>query len=125
MELTESKESVESDIEFAMYSALEATISSNVDAEVASKGGKLPFPKEVLVSKIIQKNMDQLEEELYMTLGRDGKVYLAGPWLMRPLLHEGKMVPTMDYLKSVVDTTNVIFVPNKTGADLRKELWQD
>ena len=123
MELTESTESVESDIEFAMYSALEATISSNVDAEVAAKGGNLPFPKEVLVSKIIQKNMDQLEEELYMTLGRDGKVYLAGSWLMRPLLYEGKMIPTMDYLKKVVDTSNVIFVPGKTGADLRKEIW--
>lgn len=116
--------SIENDIEFAMYSALEATISANIDAEIAAKG-KLPFPKEILVNKIIQKNIDQLEESLYMTLGKDGKTYLAGPWLMRPLLHEGKMIPTMEYLKKAVDCTNVVFVPEKSGAELREELWKD
>ena len=121
----ETTESVENDIEFAMYSALEATISANVDAEIASKGGKLPFPKDVLVNKIIQENIDRLEESLYITIGKDGKLYLAGGWLMRPLLHEGKMTPTMEYLKKAVDCTNVVFVPNKTGAELRAELWKD
>ena len=120
MELTDS---IENDIEFAMYSALEATISANVDSEVAAKGGPLPFPKEELVKKIIQQNLDKLEESLYITRGKDGKIYLAGDWLMRPVLHEGKMIPMMEYLKQAVDTTDVIFVPNKTGAGLRKEIW--
>lgn len=123
MELSES--SIENEIEFAMYSALEATISANVDQEVAAKGGSLPFPKEVLVNKIIQKNIDELEANLYITRGKDGKIYLAGGWLMRPLLHEGKMITTMDYIKKAVDCTNVVFVPNKTGAELREELWKD
>ena len=59
MELSES--SIENEIEFAMYSALEATISANVDQEVAAKGGSLPFPKEVLVNKIIQQNIEEIE----------------------------------------------------------------
>ena len=116
-------DSLENDIEFAMYSALEATISANVDQEIVSKGAQLPFPKEVLVNKIIQKNIDELESNLYITRGKDGKIYLAGGWLMRPLLHEGKMIPTMDYIKKAVDCTNVVFVPNKTGKELREELW--
>lgn len=119
-------QSAQSDIEFAMYTALEATISANVNAEIAAKGGgDLPFPKDELVKKIVQKNMDQLEEALYITLGYDGKTYLAGNWLMRPLLHEGKLIPTMDYLKKVVDTTDIVFIPNKTGAEIRKEIWKD
>lgn len=117
-------DSIEVDIELAMFSALEATVTANVNAEIASKGGgDLPFPKEELVKKIVQKNMDQLEESLYLTLGHDGKIYLAGPWLMRPLLYEGKLIPTMEYLKKAVDTTNIVFVPNKTGLELRKEIW--
>lgn len=120
MELTES---IESDIEFAMYSALRETISANIDAEIAAKGSPLPFPKETLLSKIIQKNLDELESKLYITLGKDGIVYLAGSWLMRPILHEGKMIPTMEYLKKVVDCSKVIFEPNKTGSEIRAELW--
>ena len=120
----EINESIESEIVFAMASALEATISANIDAEIAAKGGgELPFPKEVLLNRILQKNMDQLEESLFMTLGKDGKVYLAGQWLMRPLLYKGKMISTMDYLKQAVDSTNIIFVPNKTGAEIRSEIW--
>ena len=120
MEFTES---IESDIEFAMYSALEATISANIDAELTTRGGELPFPKEILLKKIIQKNMDDLEANLYVTLGKDRKAYLAGDWLMRPVLHEGKMIPTMEYLKKAVDCANVIFIPNKTGSEVRAELW--
>lgn len=125
MELTDSSQS---DIEFAIFSALEETITANVNAEIASKtktGSPLPFPKEVLINRIIQKNIDQLEENLYMTLGHDGKVYLAGDWLMRPFLHDGKLIPTIDYLKEHVDTTNVVFLPEKTGKEVRAELWKD
>lgn len=122
MEFTET---IESDIEFAMYSALEATISANIDAEIAAKGSPLPFPKENLLKKIIQKNMDELESNLYITLGKDGKAYLAGGWLMRPVLHEGKMIPTMEYLKKAVDCSKVIFIPNKTGQEVRAELWKN
>ena len=64
MELTETGEN---DIEFALFSALETTISANVDAEIAAKPEcPLPFPKENLVNKILQKNLDQLEQSLYL-----------------------------------------------------------
>lgn len=123
MELTEN---IESEIEFALFSAIEATITANVEAEIASKpNAPLPFPKEVLVNNILQKNMDGLEKSLYMTRGHDRKLYLAGPWLMKPLLCEGNLVPTIDYLKKVVDCTNVVFLPEKSGAELRAELWKD
>lgn len=123
MELWKSSES---DVEFALYTALEATITANIEAEIATKAeGPLPFPKEELIRKILQKNIDQLEESLYLTLGEDGKVYLAGAWLMRPVLHEGNLISTMDYLKAVVDTKNIVFLPDKTGAQVRKEIWKD
>ncbi|MBQ7539226.1 MAG: hypothetical protein IJT42_09690 [Treponema sp.] len=122
MELTESKET---DIEFALYTALKETISANVDAEITSRGNSPPpFPKETLVEKIIQKNFDELEKSVYMTRGRDGKLYLTGSWLMRPVLHQGKMIPTMEYLKLVIDTSDIVFAPEKNGAELRKSLWK-
>ncbi|MBR1405110.1 MAG: hypothetical protein IJ558_13145 [Treponema sp.] len=121
MELTDS---IENDIQFALAAALEATITANVETEIASKpNAPLPFPKEVLVNKILQKNIDQLEESLYMTRGKDGKIYLAGVWLMRPLLHDGNLIPTMEYLKKVLNSENIVFIPNKTGAEVRKEIW--
>lgn len=123
MELTESSEG---DVEFAIYSALEATISANVDAEIAAKpDAPLPFPKEVLVNRILQKNIDQLEESLYLTRGYDGTVYLAGGWLMRPVMLDGKSVSTMEYIRQMVDTSNVVFAPDKTGAEIRREVWNE
>ncbi|WP_294429977.1 hypothetical protein [uncultured Treponema sp.] len=121
MELTNS---VEGDIEFALYTAIRDTISANIDAEIAAKPDvPLPFPKEELIDKILQKNFDQLEESVYKTLGPNGTIYLTGTWLMRPLLYEGKMISTMDYLKKCVDTSNIVFLPQKDGAELRKEIW--
>ena len=123
MELTDSSEG---DIEFAIFSALEATITASVEAELSSKPNvPLPFPKEVLINRILQKNIDQLEKDLYMTLGHDGKVYLAGIWLMRPVLYEGKMIPIIEYLKKTVDISNIIFIPDKTGIEVRQEIWKD
>ena len=121
MELTDSPSG---DIEFAIFSALEATIRHNVEAEIeAKKDAPLPFPKDVLVNKILQKNMDQLEAAVYITLGYDGKVYLAGDWLMRPVASGDRFIPMIEYLKQTVDTKNIVFCPQKSGAEIRNEIW--
>jgi len=113
----------ENDIEFAIYSMLEVTISHNIDMELAKGKDKLPFPKEELIGKIIRKNMDALEASLYLTRGKDRKIYLAGDWLMRPVFYEGKMISSIEYLKIVLNTENIVFCPDKSGTEVRKDIW--
>ncbi len=113
------------EIECLIYDMLEKTISKAVDDEL-HKDGETPLiiAKETMIKNILAHNIDGLEEQQYMTVGPEGKTYLCGSWLMRPVLtDDGSYIPTMDYIKAKTDCTNIIFLPNKTGIDMRKELW--
>ncbi|MBQ3965680.1 MAG: hypothetical protein II684_02465 [Treponema sp.] len=113
------------EIECVIYDMLERTISKAIDDELNKDGAPtLIIAKEKMLKNILSRNIDGLEEQQYMTVGPEGKTYLCGSWLMRPVLAEdGSFISTMDYIKSKIDYSNIVFLPNKTGVDLRKELW--
>ena len=113
------------EIECVIYDMLERTISKAIDDELNKDGAPtLIIAKEKMLKNILSRNIDGLEEQQYMTVGPEGKTYLCGSWLMRPVLTEdGSFISTMDYIKSKIDYSNIVFLPNKTGVDLRKELW--
>ncbi len=113
------------EIECVIYDMLERTISKAIDDELNKDGAlTLIIAKETMLKNILSRNIDGLEEQQYMTVGPEGKTYLCGSWLMRPVLAEdGSFISTMDYIKSKIDYSNIVFLPNKTGVDLRKELW--
>ncbi len=113
------------EIECVIYDMLERTISKAIDDELNKDGAlTLIIAKETMLKNILSRNIDGLEEQQYMTVGPEGKTYLCGSWLMRPVLAEdGSFISTIDYIKSKIDYSNIVFLPNKTGVDLRKELW--
>ncbi len=109
------------EVVFLMADILRETISRGIDEE--ANGGKLPIPKEILLNKIFDVNLSRFDEECYITTGPEGKIYLAGSWLMRPLFFKGRMVPTMFFIEDHFDSSKVEMIPEKTGVELRKELW--
>lgn len=112
------------DIECIIYDALKATISQSIDAEMEKDDNAPIIAKEAMLKNILSRNIDGLEEEQYLTVGAEGKLYLCGSWLMRSVLStDGTMKPMLEHIKQTTDCTNIVFLPNKTGAELRKELW--
>ena len=113
------------EIECVIYDMLKKTISKAIDDELKKEDAPpLIVSKDIMLKNILIRNIEGLEEQQYMTAGPEGKTYLCGIWLMRPVLTEdGSYISTMDYLKANLDTTNIVFIPNKSGIDLRKELW--
>lgn len=112
------------DIECIIYNALYNTISQAISEEIEKDGSAPIIDKEVMLKNILSRNIDGLEEQQYMTEGPEGKVYLCGSWLMRSVLStNGELKPMGEHIKSLADCTNIVFLPNKTGSELRKELW--
>ena len=113
------------EIECVIYEMLEKTISKAIDKELKKDGTPpLLLSKDIMLKNILSRNIDGLEEQQYMTVGPEGKTYLCGSWLMRSVLNDdGSYISTMEYIKAKADCTNIVFLPNKTGIDLRKELW--
>ena len=122
---------VDFDIQYNIYLALRNTISQAIDAEMQKdkKSGRAPMiQKELILTNFLAHNIDLADEECYITHGPDGKIYLCGSWLLRPVTQEKKSVPMMEYLQSAlaaanVNTEKLMFRPHRTGVEMRKELW--
>ncbi len=111
------------EIECVMYSALKATISDSIDKESRQHNMEFVVPKEQILKNLLSYNLFMLEEACAITPGPNGRIYLCGKWLMRPILSDGKMIPMMEELKKKIDTSNVVFCPAEEGSSMRMELW--
>ena len=113
------------EVQCVIYEMLQNTISKAIDDELKKPDAPpLMISKEIMLKNILAKNIDSLEDQQYLTVGPEGKTYLCGTWLMRPvIMPDGSFISTMDYIKSHMDCSNLIFLPNKTGIDMRKEMW--
>lgn len=110
------------DVILEISQILKVTISDSVEEEYSEKGSIIP--KGVLVNKILGMNLAKFDDDCNVTLGVDSKVYLAGNWLMRPVTYKNTMVPIMLYLQDKLDPKKIEMIPNKTGPEIRKEMWK-
>ena len=118
---------IELDIKYAIYEALQNTISHAIDAEMQRETAPL-VSRERILSNFLAHNIDQVDDDCYMTQGPNNKLYLCGNWLIRPILHADKMIPMMEYIIVTlacahVDMSDIVFCPEKTGIAMRKSLW--
>lgn len=113
------------EVQCVIYEMLQTTISKAIDDELKKVDAPpLMISKEIMLKNILARNIDSLEDQQYLTIGPEGKTYLCGSWLMRPVITpDGSFISTMDYIKAHMDCSNLIFLPNKTGIDMRKEMW--
>lgn len=116
------------DVHALIYQVLKETISTSIDAENDKQLEKsvpvqMVIPKEKMLENILAYNLAHLEEECFLTTGAFGKIFLCGPWLMRPVLSDGKMIPMMEHLKLCLSFDDVVFIPGKTGTQFRQSHW--
>ena len=110
-----------------VYEVLKTTISTSINQEMnfgPRALAKTILPKETMLKNILAYNLDSLEEQCYLTTGADGKIFLCGDWLARPVSYDGKMIPMMEYLKFNLTFADVEFVPYKSGEQFRKDNWK-
>ena len=121
---------VDFDIQYNIYTALRSTISHAIDMEIQKDTQEftVAVPKDLLLKNFLSRNIDLIDEDCYITLGPDNTVYLCGGWLLRPVQLDTGTVLMKDYLlamltKAGIPTEKLVFAPDKTGVDVRKELW--
>lgn len=103
---------------------LSDTIKRTIEEESEGNDGP-PIPEEILLQKSLAMNIDKFIEDCNLTTGPDGKIYLAGSWLMRPVYYRGRMIPMMFFLEENLDPEKFDMIAEKTGPDLRQILWSD
>ena len=113
------------DINLLVHDVLKNTISTAIEGQIA----KMPtqhrtmIPKQIMLENILAYNLDILEDQCYITTGADGKLFLCGPWLLRPVLCDGKSITMMDYLKFHLTFDDVEFLPHRNAIEFRKRHW--
>ncbi len=112
------------DVMLLIADILSETIKRTIEEESEGNDGP-PIPKELLLRKALAMNLSKFEEDCNLTTGPDGKIYLAGSWLMRPVYYRGRMIPMMFFLEENLDPDKIDMIAEKTGSELRKILWND
>ena len=124
---------VSCEIMMLLYDLPTPTIMKGIDREFRRQNknnASNDIPKAKILQKMLSINMDRIEEDMYITPGENGRTYLTGEWLLRPLLFRGKMMPTIYALKiAFAENENlrdkeIVFIPKMTGLEFRKTRWR-
>ncbi len=111
------------EIDSLILEALESTLEKSV-GEIVEKFKIENISIEKIKSNLITSAFERLEDDCYLTTGSNGKVYLAGAWLMVDVNVDNKFLPIYFHFDSKFDREKVIMHPEMTGIELRKKLWQ-
>ena len=113
------------DIEILVQNVLRNTISTAIEGQMEKMPQKHQtlIPKDIMLENILAYNMDILEDQCYITTGANGKLFLCGNWLLRPVLYDGKSVSMMEYLKFNLTFDDVEFLPYRDAIEFRKKNW--
>lgn len=110
------------EIDSLILAALESTLEKSV-GEIVEKFKIENISIEKIKSNLITSAFERLEDDCYLTTGSNGKIYLAGTWLMVDVNIDNKFLPIYFHFDARFDRDQVIMHPEMSGIELRKKLW--